>query len=250
LQSGLLKALGRALLSPVIGLSWLVLSVSFAISGPFGTYEHFAYPVRMTFWFSVVGGALALGVAIRATLQHLMPAMTFQVASFVAAVLTGGLVAAAVPPAVAAFFPGDGLLVPGRAEIMVVVASMGFGIALMRHLLTPEMSATAQPSRAPRLMQRLPDTIRGRILHLCAGDHYVEVATERGRHRILMRFSDAIEEVVPLDGLRVHRSHWVARDAVAEARRAGGRLVLLLNNGTEVPVSRAYEEAVSALGLF
>ena len=234
----------------MIGLSWLVLSVSFAISGPFGTYEHLAYPTRVTFWFAVVGGALALGVIARVILQHLVRGMSFLTASFVSAVLTGGLVAGVVPPLVREIFPVPGLLIPGPAEITVVVASLGLGIALMRHLLTPEAPGEATTSQTPRLLQRLPDAIHGQILHLCAGDHYVEVATERGRHRVLMRFSDAIEEVVPVDGLRVHRSHWVARDAVAEARRAGGRLVLLLSDGTEVPVSRAYEEAVSALGLF
>lgn len=233
----------------MIGLSWLVLSVSFAISGPFGTYEHLAYPTRVIFWFAVAGGALALGVVLRVALQHLVRGITFLAASFVSAVLTGGVVAAVVPPLVRTIFPFPGLLIPGPVEITVVVASLGLGIALMRHMLMPEAPGAAAASPTPRILQRLPDTIHGQVLHLCAGNHYVEVVTDRGRHRVLMRFSDAIEEVVSVDGLRVHRSHWVARDAIAEARRTGGRLVLLLSNGTEVPVSRAYEEAVNALGL-
>jgi DNA-binding LytR/AlgR family response regulator len=80
-------------------------------------------------------------------------------------------------------------------------------------------------------------------------DHYVEVHTERGMHLVLMRLSDAIDEAEGIPGLKVHRSHWVALEAVAEARREGGRVVLRLRDGASVPVSRAHVQALREAGL-
>jgi DNA-binding LytR/AlgR family response regulator len=49
--------------------------------------------------------------------------------------------------------------------------------------------------------------------------------------------------------MRVHRSWWVARDAVTGTLRRGRGLALLLSNGIEVPVSRSYADAVKSARL-
>jgi DNA-binding LytR/AlgR family response regulator len=49
---------------------------------------------------------------------------------------------------------------------------------------------------------------------------------------------DAENAVGGIEGLRVHRSWWVARHAVAEVAAAGNALQLRLTNGLDVPVSR------------
>ena len=43
-----------------------------------------------------------------------------------------------------------------------------------------------------------------------------------------------------IEGLQVHRSWWVARDAITDAKRGDGRATLTLKDGAEVPVSRTY----------
>jgi len=48
----------------------------------------------------------------------------------------------------------------------------------------------------------------------------------------------------------VHRSWWVARDAVTDARRGDGKATLTLANGVEAPVSRAYAKALREAGWF
>lgn len=237
--------------SPVPVAAWIVLSIIFAVSGPFGTYEQLTIGLRAVFWFSMIGVWMSVGVATRVVVQHLAPRMSYLAASSLSAVLVGLVAAVVGPSSVRPLVTISGHLAPGPIEIVVMVAAIGIGVALLRIQLTPsEGAAPADSAPVARLLQRLPDAVRGEILHLCAGDHYVEVVTDRGRHKVLMRFSDAIEEVGPVEGFRVHRSHWVARAAVAEARRAGGRVMLLLINGTEVPVSRAYEEVVASLGPF
>ena len=68
----------------------------------------------------------------------------------------------------------------------------------------------------------------------------MEIHTDGGSDLLLLRFRDALREVAEIDGAQVHRSHWVARSAVAGVVRHRGRVVLRLVNGAEVPVSRSF----------
>ena len=97
---------------------------------------------------------------------------------------------------------------------------------------------------APPLLERLPASRRGRLLHLQMRDHYVEIHTDRGSELVLMRFGDALKELGRTEGMQVHRSHWIARAAVKKIVRRTGRTVAFLENGTEVPVSRRYARAL------
>ncbi|MDF2231547.1 LytTR family DNA-binding domain-containing protein [Albimonas sp. CAU 1670] len=108
--------------------------------------------------------------------------------------------------------------------------------------------APAPRRGAPALLRRLPHRKRGALLRLSMSDHYVGVATEHGEEMLLMRLSDAIAETAPEEGLKVHRSHWVARRAVRSVEREGDRATLVLTNGERVPVSRTRMRALRDAG--
>ena len=76
----------------------------------------------------------------------------------------------------------------------------------------------------------------------------MEVHTGEGSDLLLLRFRDALREVGELDGAQVHRSHWVARAAVAGVERRNGRIALRLVNGRLVPVSRSFAPALRDRG--
>ena len=75
-------------------------------------------------------------------------------------------------------------------------------------------------------LRRLPEQLGRDLVCLKMADHYVEAFTTAGSTLVLMRFADAVEELQGADGLRVHRSHWVARRHVVKASRRNGRTVL------------------------
>ena len=77
-----------------------------------------------------------------------------------------------------------------------------------------------------------------------AEDHYLRLHTSRGSDLILMRLADAVAELEGIEGARTHRSWWVAKDAVVDAKASDGRAVLKLKNGAEAPVSRTYARAL------
>ena len=102
-----------------------------------------------------------------------------------------------------------------------------------------------------RFRERLPLRLRGAEIYAVeAEDHYLRVHTDRGSDLLLLRLADAIEELAGIDGARTHRSWWVAREAVADARRGDGRATLVLKDGTQAPVSRSYAPALREAGWF
>jgi DNA-binding LytR/AlgR family response regulator len=87
------------------------------------------------------------------------------------------------------------------------------------------------------------------LLALTVEDHYVDIVTDKGKTLVLMRLADAMRETSGVDGLQIHRSHWVATGAVVKSHRTDGKLSLELRNGMRLPVSRGYLPAVKAAGL-
>ena len=117
---------------------------------------------------------------------------------------------------------------------------IGASVLAMLALRGVRPSGQTQPG-PPKFLDRLPLKLRGGELWAVeAEDHYLRLHTSKGQDLILMRLADAIAELKGIEGAQVHRSWWVARDAIAEAERGDGRATLTLKDGAQVPVSRTY----------
>lgn len=111
--------------------------------------------------------------------------------------------------------------------------------------------AEGAPPVSVRFMERLPAKLKGAVIYaVSAEDHYLRLHTSKGADLILMRLADAIIELDGLEGAQTHRSWWVARDAVEDARREGDRAVLVLKGGVEAPVSRPNVKPLKDAGWF
>ena len=138
------------------------------------------------------------------------------------------------------------------AAVLLVSAAM---TAIMLLLNSPGAATHAPAPGAPpapvRFAERLPAKILGGVIYAVQSeDHYLRVRTSKGDDLILMRLADAMAELDGVEGAQVHRSWWVARDGVAETRRDGGRVTLVLKDGAEAPVSRPNVKALRAAGWF
>lgn len=137
------------------------------------------------------------------------------------------------------------------AGAVVPVSAAMTAITMLVNTPGPATHAPVPGAPAPkvRFLERLPPKIMGgTIWALEAEDHYLRVRTSKGSDLILMRLADAIPELDGLEGAQVHRSWWVARDGVAEVRRDGPRVTLLLKDGAEAPVSRPNVKALREAG--
>lgn len=90
----------------------------------------------------------------------------------------------------------------------------------------------------------LPLQTRGTLMAISAADHYVEISTDKGKHMLRMSMKLAISKTGEDEGMRVHRSHWVAYSAVVSLGKLGERHFLTLRGGQNVPVSPTYIDAV------
>ncbi|MCW5744888.1 MAG: LytTR family transcriptional regulator [Alphaproteobacteria bacterium] len=110
----------------------------------------------------------------------------------------------------------------------------------------PAAAPTPASTQSDAFLRRLPAPLGRDLLALEMEDHYARVHTALGSTLILLRLRDAVAELGDDSGLQVHRSWWVAHNAVAHTERDGGKLVLVLRNGLRVPVSKTYRDAVKA----
>lgn len=77
------------------------------------------------------------------------------------------------------------------------------------------------------------------VLLVQAQEHYLIVTTEDGQELKRARMRDYIQTLAKVAGLQVHRSWWVAEQAVAKVTRQGRDYVLHLKSGGTVPVARS-----------
>ncbi len=123
-------------------------------------------------------------------------------------------------------------------SVLVVTAAM---VVINVLVARQSVATTSASSKPPKFLDRLPLKLRGAdVWAVEAEDHYLRLHTSLGQDLILMRLSDALDELEGIEGAQVHRSWWVARHAITEAVRGDGRATLTLKDGAEVPVSRTY----------
>lgn len=118
----------------------------------------------------------------------------------------------------------------------------------------PPRAAVRKPAPEPgtppgsRFHARIPPRLGRDLRALEMEDHYLRIHTALGSDLVLMRMGDAVAELGQAEGLRVHRSWWVARSAVEAVERDGKSMRLRLAGGLVVPVARDRQGEVRAAG--
>jgi hypothetical protein len=96
---------------------------------------------------------------------------------------------------------------------------------------------SVEPARSAAAVLGWPPALGDEVVCVTADLHYLQVATRRGRATVLGSLA-AVERHFGSAGLRVHRSHWVALNAVRSVRRTAAGWVCVLDGGACLPVSR------------
>ncbi|KKC37929.1 hypothetical protein WH87_09725 [Devosia epidermidihirudinis] len=223
------------------------------LSGPFGTLESFDAATRLVYWLAVVVLSYTLSRAVAvAAMTSLAPRITqlplrVTLSAFIAS-LPATIVVALV--SLVAYSSGDQ---PSLVRLWLYCLAVALALVSViavteRSAPVAELALPAAPVQAA-ILQRLPLPARGKLSHISVQDHYVDVVTDRGRALILLRLSDAMRETEGVPGLQIHRSHWVALDAVRKPLKIDGKPMVELADGTRLPISRSFLPEARAAGL-
>jgi hypothetical protein len=111
-----------------------------------------------------------------------------------------------------------------------------------------DKTSTTKQLAIPAVLQLAPGNLQPeQLLAMCAEEHYVRLITTEGEFLVYHRFSDAAKEVKPLNGLQVHRSHWIAAHAIRQVCRSAKKMLVTIDGNHQVPVSRPYQAMVLQL---
>ena len=230
-----------------------------AVLGPFGTFDaRFAY--RLIYWITLMLAGYALykpmmaGALVAVARLHLPEVAGWAAAAILASapmsVIVWWVGRLGLPPS----WPDadQAVLLYGNVLVIGGLASLLLWYGQKRPNVVPD-AAPLEPTPViadarPALLDRLPPGFGPDIVALEMEDHYLRVHGAYGSELILLRMRDAVQEVAPLVGAQVHRSWWVARDAVRETHREGRGLRLVLTGGVEARVSRAMVPVLEAEG--
>ncbi len=226
-----------------------------SIVGPFNATPGFPAWAVFLYWFLLIFlGSLSAELAGRG-LERAFPDLPLPLSLALLSVAAALVVTCAV-------FGVESLLM--RRQIPLSYAPNIFGLVWVisagmtavgymadKSILAPP-PADAPEGAGPEetFLSRLPLKFRQAQLHaISSEDHYLRVHTNLGEELILMRLADAVRELDGAPGLQVHRSWWVAKDAVRDVKREGGKVALVIPSGKQAPVSRTYAAAAREAGL-
>ncbi|MEL6870752.1 MAG: LytTR family DNA-binding domain-containing protein [Pseudomonadota bacterium] len=236
-------------------LRWLlalVLGLGFGLIGPYGTYFTYGLALRLAYWIAVtLAGFLAWAVLEQAVARFApaVPAALRGVLVTIPFALVNSAVIVGVHHVMLAL---GGPLVPvtwsSLVSSHVVLSTLVILPAI--HLvgkLKLRVETAAGSDAIHFLTEKLPGNLKGtRPFALAAEGHYVWVHTALGKELVTMKFEDAVRAVVGIEGLRTHRSWWVALDQIADVRSVGSACEAVLQTGLVVPVSRRRKSALRA----
>lgn len=264
-------AKSQALRGLVIGM---IAAAVLAYLGAMGT-QAAPFVQRFAYWAAVILPGSLLGLGVNALVRGWggLAAHRWAEAGLVALLLS--LPHSFVVIVVSALFFGIGMITPMVVlEFWLAVLLISVVLTAINYLATNGQVAEAavvpmpqpapEPALAPTsaeapvtdrsalpplLAEKLPHRLRaGRLLAIEAEDHYLRVHTDLGSDLVLMRMADACALLDDSAGARVHRSWWVARDAVQAVRQQSGRMELALPGDISAPVSRAMQPVLRSQG--
>jgi hypothetical protein len=264
--------------SPRFWAAILIVAAMLGVVGPFGTFSQIPFLLRIGYWFAVALTTYTVGYAfIGLVLGYYLPGPKYRgakivLAGFVAALPITGVVLLLDR----ALFNEPRWVDRDLIALVINVALISAGITFLYDLISGSGRATtstqpatleatqgtaapttfpadiappvAPPARPP-LVERLTPAARGALAYMSMQDHYVDVHTDRGSALVLLRLADAMRETGAVAGLQIHRSHWVAMDAVQGTLRKDGKLYVKMQDGALLPVSRSFQAAVRAAGV-
>jgi len=223
-----------------------------ALLGPWGSVG-LSWPVRLSYWLACMIGGGLIGIFLDETLGRRI-APTWRRVLAITVLMT---------PPVTVYVLMTAWLIQGEFWGWRALLELSWQVAT---LCLPIMVLRALVWRAPRVETRtiveppLPEAEaafrrrlsarrrQARLIAIEADDHYLKVHTDAGEELLTLRLRDALADLSRAHGYQVHRSWWVAADAIREVRWRRGSGEVRLEGDLIAPLSRTYAPVLREAG--
>ncbi len=234
---------------PSLWIAIVFVTLYDSLTGPFGTYEYVTLKQIIFFWLPksalvVASATFLIEVSRSARFRH--KPYEYLGLFLAYAVLMGALSILIVSQIKGEnYLQKDTPLVFAYAFVMTMIFL--YSIRYMFNYIDALM-CKREASVRPKIFSRLKKhRMANTVFALSANDHYVRVYSELGEELCHLSFAEAVKEIDPIAGIRVHRSHWVALEAIKETNITSGRGTVKLKNDVKLPLSRAGVKEINDL---
>ena len=206
--------------------------------GPFGTYLTLDTFERTIVWACIVGWGLFMIAVSMSFADRYLTNLSFKQEEIGRLLIMPPVIIIPLYPAVQAYLAPDPMPI---SVIQGIIACYLLGGIVTCARFATMMNGAVEADAAeagPRLLKRLPSDAEGPILRISGKGHFVEIVTETSRHEVRMRLADAVDEMDNVDGFFTHRSHWVARAAIHDVERKGGKHFVISADEERIPISK------------
>ena len=215
----------------------VVIGVLLGMLGPYGSYLNDGVVPRTVYWIGMtMVGTVMIGVLVpllfRLATRIGLPRLFSIVVAILVASAPIGFVSAIICRAVWGSIVSRLTWIDWYSQA-VLTSAIITGLWIVFEFAIEARRKPAAASTRPRILEP-----SGPVLCLQMEDHYVRIHRPTGSTLELLPLQEAIGRFGGADGLRVHRSWWVATQAVAGAERDARNWRLRLTNGLTVPVAR------------
>ena len=237
--------------SPRTLAAMLVIGVLLGLIGPFSTFQYFLLAPRIAYWVFIVLTCYGVGAFGGGFVVNIMHQLKRQ--PNVVMMIIGGGIGAGLPVAVTVTIANATILgdweISGFEGVMTLVYCVLVSMCITAlHVLFLREDRPSAPKQVP-ILARLQIQNRGKLLYMSMQDHYINVVTSRGQELLLLRMGDAEKETTGIDGLRIHRSHWIAIEGIKSVDRQNGNYVVEMLDGAKLPISRGQVQAARDAGI-
>ena len=223
--------------------------------GPFGS-DTFPIVPKAIYWMAnIVGGGL-IGIAIDQIVARWMRGSIWRRVLLVSLAMTPVVTLWVLGASRVVF--GQRLTVSEYIDLLWQVFVVALPVMAARALVwrKPEPRVETRTIVVPPLPEaeavfrrRLSAKRRSaRLIAIEAYDHYLRVHTDQGEELITLRFADALSELALAHGYRVHRSWWIAAEAIESVSWRRGTGEARLAGGLVAPVSRGQAPILKEAG--
>ncbi len=214
--------------------------------GPFGSYLNGGILSRSAYWTGAIWLGLVLyGSGVAAVKKLVIPRWQ-QLGLLILVILVASIPETAstraaafmIWPRLGQYDPGWWLWYLQTTTVGAITVSTATLIMDARTEPAPPPCPTVSEQEVKSLQADRPSRLPTGVIALQMEDHYVRAHTRAGSTLIQMPLSQAIMQPGMAEGLRTHRSWWVARQAVERIDGSPRTMRLQLRNGLSVPVAR------------